>query len=496
MDTVLRRGERDKERIVMARNYIQFLLNGETITEAHLDPTMTVLQYLRERKMKTGTKEGCAEGDCGACTVLLNALDGSKIKSRSVNACILFMGTMDGKEIRTVESLGTPEEPHEIQQLVAEKHGSQCGFCTPGIVMSLAALQIDSMPKSRKTIDEALAGNLCRCTGYGPIIDAAMAMKPKQVNQNSLAKLASLQHNETVKLSVNVYGEQKRFYDPKTLGELTRILTERPDATLLAGGTDVGLWVTKHHKTLNTIIYLGNVEALSAIEENNNNLHIGAGVKYADAINNLGQLYPQMGDVIRRIGAAQVRNLGTIGGNIANGSPIGDMPPLLIAAGAKLVLRSANDERIIPLEDFFIEYGKQDLHKGEFVKSTIIPKPTPSQKYFAYKISKRFESDISAVCMAMSLSLKDGICSNVRIAYGGMAATPKRAANAEKALEGQNWTEENIRRAVVALPSDFTPIDDLRASKSYRMQVAQNLLLKAWLEDQNNAPIHVLEADI
>jgi len=477
------------------RNHIQFLLNGEIITERHLDPTMTVLQYLRERRMQTGTKEGCAEGDCGACTVVLGELVDGKVRCRSVNTCILFMGTLDGKEIRTVESLGTPNAPHEIQKLVAEKHGSQCGFCTPGIVMSLVALQANDAPMSRDTIDEALAGNLCRCTGYGPIIDAAMAMGPEAKTNDNAALLASLQHGETVKLSANIYGIEKRFYDPKTLEELIRLVKKHPDATLLAGGTDIGLWVTKHHKTLHTIIYLGNVAELNTTAQTEDAIHIGAGVKYADAITKLGMFYPHMDTVIRRIGAAQVRNLGTIGGNIANGSPIGDMPPLLIAASAKLVLQSAKGARTISLEDYFIDYGKQDLRKGEIVKSIIVPKPNIHQNYYAYKISKRFESDISAVCMAMSFDLVDGICSTVRIAYGGMAATPKRAAASEKILEGNDWTEKNIRSAMGALSADFTPIDDMRATKNYRMQVAQNLILKAFLEDRSGHALHVLGAN-
>lgn len=476
----------------MTRTYIHFLLNGEVITERHLDPTMTVLQYLRERRMQMGSKEGCAEGDCGACTVVLTELIDGEARTRAVNTCILFMGTLDGKEIRTVERLGTPDAPHEIQKLVAEKHGSQCGFCTPGIVMSLVALQADNVPYTRDNIDEALAGNLCRCTGYGPIIEAAVAMKRKAPPYNNSGKLASLQHNHMVKLRANIYGEDKRFYIPQTLQQLADLTTEHPDTTLLAGGTDVGLWVTKHHKTLNNIIYLGDVADLNAIKQTKDAIHIGAGVTYTDAIEQFGTYYPNIETVIRRIGGAQVRNLGTIGGNIANGSPIGDMPPLLIAAAAKLVLQNGKKERIIPLEDYFIDYGKQDLHPGEFVKSIIVPKPGSYQNYYAYKISKRFESDISAVCMAMSFDLMDGVCTNICMAYGGMAATPKRASKAEKMLEGNAWTEKNIRRAMAALTSDFSPIDDMRASKDYRMQVAQNLILKVWLEDQADAPLHVL----
>ena len=475
------------------RGYIQFILDGEVIRESRLDPTMTVLQYLRERKIRTGTKEGCAEGDCGACTVVLCELVDGKIRTRSVNACILFMGTLDGKELRTIESIGTPDAPHEIQKLVAEKHGSQCGFCTPGIVMSLYAAQAEGTPKTRDNIDEALAGNLCRCTGYGPIIDAALSMSNKTETLDNKAQLKSLTHNEMIALTANIYGTTKRFLIPSSLSQLAKSLSNYPDAVLLAGGTDIGLWVTKHHKVLDTVIYLGNVTELNNIVQSAEAITIGASVSYADAIPELGVFYPDMDTVMRRIGAAQIRNLGTLGGNIANGSPIGDMPPLLIAAGAELVLHSSNGERTIALEDYFLDYGKQDLHVGEFVSKIIVPKTGEHQHYFAYKISKRFESDISALCMGMSFDIKDGICSNVRIAYGGMAATPKRAKHVEAALENKQWNEANTRKAMAALTQDFAPIDDMRASKDYRMQVAQNLILKAWLEDDSQGIIHVLE---
>jgi xanthine dehydrogenase small subunit len=479
----------------MSRDYIQFLLDGEVITERHLDPTMSVLNYLRERRLRTGTKEGCAEGDCGACTIVLRELVDGKVRSRAINACIVFMPTIDGKEIQTVESLGTPDAPHEIQDLVAKKNASQCGFCTPGIVMSLHALQQDDLPYTRSNIDEALAGNLCRCTGYGPIIDAAISMQPApSQTTNDVKTLHSIQHDDVVELSAHIYGQDRHFYIPKTVAHLTELVRDHPDAVLLAGGTDIGLWVTKHHKTLEKIIYLGNVNELNTFAETDENYIIGAGVKYTDACARLGVLYPDMDSVMRRIGSTQIRNLGTIGGNVANGSPIGDMPPLLIAAGATLVLAGHQGERRIALEDFFIDYGKQDLREGEFVSNIILPKIGPDQHYFAYKISKRFEQDISALCMGFSFDLKDGKCSNVRLAYGGMAATPKRASSAEAALEGHTWNEANARAAMAVLDKDFTPITDMRASKNYRMNVAKNLILKAWLETKTQGHQHVLEA--
>ncbi len=480
----------------MSRDHIQFLLDGELIRERVFDPTLSVLQYLRERRLRTGTKEGCAEGDCGACTIVIGEACGEHVHYKAVNACIIFLATLDGKEIRTVESLGTPHSPHPIQKLLADKNGSQCGFCTPGFVMSLYALQISNIPANPGNVSHALAGNLCRCTGYGPIIEAALEMGENAPETSSAQDLKSLQHDECVKISATIEGENKVFYIPKTLEQLEEIYAKNPGAVLLAGGTDVGLWVTKRHQCLNNIIYLGAISALNILLENAKHVEIGAGVNYSDALPILTKYYPDMGAVMRRIGGQQIRNLGTIGGNIANGSPIGDMAPLLIAAGATLALRRAGTLRTLALEGFFIDYGKQDLRAGEFVKAVNIPKPRPDQRFFAYKISKRFEQDISALCAAFSFELKGGTCTQVRIAYGGMAATPKRAVLAEKTLEGQRWSEENIRRAMAALEDDFTPISDMRASKDYRMRTAQNLLLKAFYENKSGQPIRVLEENL
>jgi len=312
-----------------------------------------------------------------------------------------------------------------------------------------------------------------------------MSMKSaKEVIDNS-GQLASLQHEEIVNLRATIYGEEKQFHIPKTLVQLAELSGKYPNATLLAGGTDIGLWVTKHHKTLNNIIYLGHVDALNTITETDDAIIIGAGTTYADSIAELGMYYPDMEAVMRRIGGTQIRNLGTIGGNIANGSPIGDMPPLLIAAWAELVLQSATGERNILLEDYFIDYGKQDLRPGEFVKSIIVMKPGPFERYFAYKISKRFESDISAVCMAMRIDIVEGICYDARIVYGGMAAIPKRALQCEQALLGKVWQQNSIDAAKQALLQDFKPMSDVRASSDYRMMVAQNLLQKCFIELNN-----------
>ena len=477
------------------RDFIRFCLNGEMITEYHLDPSMSLLRYLRERSGLTGTKEGCNEGDCGACTVVLGELVDGEINYRAVNACILFMGTLDGKLIITVEGLGTPDAPHDIQKLVAEKHGSQCGFCTPGFVMSLYGLSLSDLSHETENIEEAVAGNLCRCTGYGPLLTAAKAMKKSEKEADDLSNLKALAHDETVELSASVHGRQTTFFAPKTLADLSGLLAKYPHSTLLAGGTDIGLWVNKQHRHLPVIIYLGAVDELTELRETGDHIHIGATVRYHEALPILGQFYPDMDAVMRRIGATQIRNLGTLGGNIANGSPIGDMPPMLIAAGADLVLQKGGKTRRIKLEDYFIDYGVQDLRPGEFIREIIVPKTGPDQQYYAYKISKRFDSDISAVLLALSFDLADGKALNVRIACGGMAATPKRAAQAEAALEDRDWCEANIRTAMTALADDFTPITDMRASAKYRLEVAQNLLLKVWLEQQTG-PVNVLEVGL
>lgn len=477
------------------RNYIEFMLDGERIKLTHIDPTMTILRYLRERRGRMGTKEGCAEGDCGACTVVLAELKNGKVQHRAVNACIVFLPTLDGKELHTVESIGTVDNPHKVQKTMAEKHASQCGFCTPGFVMSLYAFQLSGKTPTRRNVDEVLAGNLCRCTGYGPIIDAAMDLAPPDYEPNSSKQLSTLQHHDLIEFRAEIYGELKTFYIPKTLAQLTRTATENPDAVFLAGGTDVGLWVTKQHRILDKIIYLGDVSELNKLSENTDDIEIGAGVKYSDALEMLKHLYPDMGAVMRRLGSVQIRNLGTVGGNIANGSPIGDMPPLLIAAGAVLVLQYGDQERTLALEDFFLEYGKQDRKPGEFVKSIRVPCPSEDQKFFGYKISKRFEQDISALCVGISFNLVDGICHNVRIAYGGMAATPKRATNCEASLSGKSWSVNNVRNAMAALQQDFTPISDMRASADYRMKTAENLLMKAFLETNADQTLRVLEVD-
>ncbi len=481
---------------------IRFLLDGKLHELESADPTETVLNYLRYRAARTGTKEGCAEGDCGACTIVLGELDGDSIRYRAVNACILFMPVLDGKELITVESLCTADGGlHPVQQAMVDSHGSQCGFCTPGIVMSLFALSKQSGAADRNAIEDALAGNLCRCTGYGPIIEAAEQMQTGASHENPddlkarVEALKALSRHQTLALTGNsaLTGAVNKYYAPVTIEGLAEVVLEHPDATILAGGTDIGLWVTKQHRELDTVIYLGAVRELKKIEDTEAAIVIGAGVSYTDAMDTLGALYADMGELIRRIGSVQIRNSGTIGGNIANGSPIGDSSPALIAAGASLVLQGGDQVRTIPLEDYFIEYGKQDLRSGEFVSKVIVPKPTANQHFRAYKLSKRFDQDISAVCGCFGLTIEGGVVTDARICYGGMAATPKRAAHAERAITGKPWCEETALAGMKAMEQDYTPLSDMRASADYRMASAKNLLMKVYAETTGSAQTRVLE---
>ena len=460
---------------------VRFLLGQEERRLDDVDPNLTVLRYLREVEGLCGTKEGCAEGDCGACTVALGELDGEALRYRAVNSCIQFLPTLDGKQLVTVEHLKSPEgRLHPVQEAMVASHASQCGFCTPGFVMSLFALSHEEGTPDRQRIDDALAGNLCRCTGYGPIVEAARRMeKGSRVLQDGVTeKLKSLQSEETLCLEAG----GRRYFAPKTVDALADLLLAHPEACVLAGGTDVGLWVTKDHRRLDPIIYVGQVAELKRLEVGDAEIGIGAAVTYSEAEAAIGRDYPDFGEVIRRLGSRQIRNLGTIGGNIANGSPIGDAPPALIALGARLILRRGKERREIALEDFFIDYGKQDRRPGEFVEKIRLPLLGPAHDFRCYKVSKRFDQDISAVLGAFNLRINGRQVADARICFGGMAATPKRAADCEQAIIGQPWTAETLARGRAALELDFAPLTDHRAGAGYRLQVARNLLTKAFTE--------------
>ena len=477
------------------RDTIRFLLGHEPRALAGADPTQTVLEYLRGTEGLRGTKEGCAEGDCGACTVVLGTEGPDGVAYKAVNACILFVPALDGKQLITVEHLrGSDGSLHPVQQAMVDLHGSQCGFCTPGFVMSLFALyhahDCTAGTLDRAEIDQALAGNLCRCTGYRPIIAAAAqacagpAADAFSVAQGSvLARLAAMRAPEMLTLEF----DGRRFYAPTTVDQLADLFARYPKAVILAGGTDVGLWVTKQHRSLDVVISLEAVAGLSNVEKTDTHLRIGAGASYEAALDVLGAAYPDMGALIRRIGARQVRNRGTIGGNVANGSPIGDTMPALIALGASVVLRQGGEQRSLALEDLYLDYRRTAMQPGEFVERIDVPLPRPGVHFAAYKVSKRPEQDISAVCAGFRLELEDGRVRDIRIGLGGVAATPLRAVSVEAVLQGKAWSEVTVRAGMAEMDRAIAPISDMRSTAAYRSAIARNLLHKFFLETTPHA---------
>ena len=466
---------------------IQFLLNRELRTEHALAPNVTVLQYLREHVGKPGTKEGCASGDCGACTVVVGELDGERVRYRTLNSCLTFVSSLHGKQLISVEDLKHQGQLHSVQQAMVDCHGSQCGFCTPGFVMSLFALQKNSNGFDKADTLEALAGNLCRCTGYRPIIDAAeQACCQKQPDQfdaaeaQTVAQLKTIAPRETAELNSG----DKRCLLPLTVADLADLYAANPEARLLAGGTDLALEVTQFHRELPVMIYVGHIEAMKSVEITAEHIEIGAATSLSDCYAALAEEYPDFGELLHRFASLQIRNQGTLGGNIGNASPIGDAPPLLIALGAQIVLRKGNDTRSLPIEDYFLDYKVTARQEAEFIEKILVPRAQHNQAFRAYKVSKRLDDDISAVCAAFNLRIEDGVVQDARIAFGGMAAIPKRAAACEAALNGAAWYPEVIERACAALAEDFTPLSDFRASKEYRLLIAQNLLRKFFLELQ------------
>jgi xanthine dehydrogenase small subunit len=444
---------------------ISFCLNGESVVLTDVAPTVTALDWLREARGLTATKEGCNEGDCGACTVMVTDADGT---TQALNACILFLPQLNGRALRTVEGISGPDGAlHPVQQAMIDHHGSQCGFCTPGFVASMAVAHANGDTDH----DTALAGNLCRCTGYAPIIRAARAAAEQPVpdwitadRSFFLPEISKSEHQQ-----------------PRTSDDLAAAYLANPDATLVAGATDVGLWVTKQMRDLGQMIFLNHCTDLQQITEDKKTIRIGAGVTVARMIPLMEDVHPSFAAMLRRYGSAQVRAAATIGGNIANGSPIGDGPPALIALGARLHLRRGDARREMPLEAFFVDYGKQDRLAGEFVESVSFPRQPDRLR--CYKLSKRFDQDISAVCGCFNITVAQGHVTAARIAFGGMAGTPKRAGRVEAALIGQPWTEATVTRAMQAFAEDFSPMSDMRATARYRLQTAANMLQRYYLED-------------
>ncbi|MBW0158903.1 xanthine dehydrogenase small subunit [Sedimentimonas flavescens] len=447
---------------------ISFLLNGETRTARITDPTQSVLDWLRAQGL-TGTKEGCNEGDCGACTVIVTDAGGV----RALNACLMMMPQLAGKALRTIEGIAAPEGAlHPVQSAMIEHHGSQCGFCTPGIVASLAAAHCNG----RTDHDDILAGNLCRCTGYAPIIRAAVAAQD--------APVPDWMHD--VPPAVDLPGAVL----PQSADDLAAWYMANPDATLIAGATDVGLWVTKQLRSLPKVAFLGHCTDLQEITETEAGYRIGAGASIAALRTWAEGPHPALAALLRRFASEQVRQAATIGGNIANGSPIGDAPPALIAVGATLTLRRGDTRREIALEDFFLDYRKQDRQPGEFVEAVTLPKSAPDLA--CYKLSKRFDQDISAVCGCFNVTKNGSKIESARVAFGGMAGIPKRAAGFEAALLGQPFTEETILAALPALDADFAPLSDMRASAAYRREAARAMALR-YLREASGEATSVLE---
>lgn len=480
-------------------NSIQFLLGNAVRELTDISPTMTVLEYLRTVERMTGTKEGCAEGDCGACTVAVVHNANGTLRYDACNACIMFVPFLHGKQLITVEHLKDKYgQLHPVQQAMVDEHGSQCGFCTPGFVMSLFTMYHNRCDTARTPLDDALAGNLCRCTGYAPIVRAArqcLGIPVKDQFTENEAKtrnsLAAINSAATIQLNS---ADESSYCAPVTVGELADLLNENPDSRIVAGATDVGLWVTKQRQHLPSVIWVGNIRELQEINVTQKSIQIGAAVPVTEAMETLTKYYPSLAELFRRYGSVQVRNLATLGGNVANGSPIGDSLPVLVALNAQLIITSAKGSRALPAEEFFVDYGKQDLRPGEFLERIDIPLPVKEEEFRVYKISKRFHQDISAVCGAFALQFKNDKVQAARIAYGGMAATPRRAKHCERALLGSQLNNTTIARAKEALRKDFAPISDFRGSDDYRSLVAGNLLERMARDMKAEYEISIWEA--
>ena len=476
----------------MVSDTIQFIYNNKIFKIKNPNPNQTILDFIRSDLKKTGTKEGCAEGGCGACTIVLGELKNQKLIYKSINSCISFLPIINGKHLILIENLNSDKKLHPIQEAMVKFHGSQCGFCTPGFAMSLFSMYKNYSTINNEVVDEVLSGNLCRCTGYRPIIDAAKSLNKKKdqdkfkKNQSKIINLLKKIKNTDVEIS----NRGKKYFAPKTINNLKKLIKKYPNAKILSGGTDLSLEVTKLRKELKTIISLNSIEKLNFIKKSKSNIEIGATTSLFDFQNFIKKYFLDFYNILKRYGSLQIRNVGTIAGNIATASPIGDTLPLLLTLDAKVIIQGQNKKKIFPLNEFFISYRKTKLKKGEFIYSIKIP-ISKNNVFKAYKISKRFDDDISSVCGSFSFLIRKNKIKKAAIAYGGMSEIPKRAVETERNLINSDFSENTFNRAVYLIDRDFSPIDDMRASRNYRLSVAKNLLIKVFHEINNKKIIRI-----
>jgi len=477
----------------MTSNTLKFVWENKIHSISNIDPNETILNYVRLNLKKTGTKEGCAEGGCGACTVVLGDLKNNKIVYQAINSCIAFVPSLEGKQLILVEDLVSKNGAlHTVQDAMINYHGSQCGFCTPGFVMSLFAMYKNFSSYNKENIQDSISGNLCRCTGYRPIVDAAKSLnnvnRLDQFDKNKKKIISLLKKINSENLIIQ--NRNKKYFSPKNINELKKTIKDNPNSIFLSGGTDLSLNVTKGRKDINNIISLNLIKELKFIKERNGNIEVGAATSLIEFELFIKKYYPDFNAILKRYGSVQIRNVATIAGNIATASPIGDTLPLLLSLDAKVVLQKISKKTILPLKNFFVSYRKTKLKKGQFIHSIIIP-IFKKNIFKAYKISKRIDDDISSVCASFNLEINNKKIKNAKIAYGGMALIPKRAINCEKTLINSSLSEESFEKAKKNLEKDFKPINDMRATKDYRMEVAKNLLMKCFIEIKKNKLIRL-----
>jgi xanthine dehydrogenase small subunit len=490
---------------------LRFLLNGAPVEVEGIAPQTTLLAWLRDVRQLTGTKEGCAEGDCGACTVAVAAAEGERLRWSLANACIRFLPAVDGKAVYTVESLADGGTLHPVQQALVDCHGSQCGFCTPGFVMSLFGLYKRAQRPARGAVCDALSGNLCRCTGYAPILAAAQRMydlpppgdwrgpgatadggpATNDAERAIAARLQALRRHGTFEYAA----AGGRWIAPADADGFAAARAAHPEATIVADATDVALAVTKAHRDLGTILYAGAAPDLARVEPAADGLAIGAAATLADAFAALDTVFPELREAWQRFASPPIRDGGTLGGNVANGSPIGDSMPVLIALGATVELRRGDRLRSLPLEDFYPGYRRTALEPGEFVRSVRVPARPAGLRLAAYKVGKRHDQDIAAAFACFAVRVQEGRIVAARIGCGGVAPVPARARQTESALVGRPFAEDTFSAAAHVLSGEFAPIDDMRASAAFRRTVLGNLLHRFWLATGAalGAPVRIAE---